>query len=388
MSSRNSFGDAINNLTKKGQPNAPEVTHGSETTDAVQPSPQEEGLLSSTSPAEDHLPSPQLSSTTEVASNRAISTETPRTPLSPDWVDVEPPPTLSADPELQVTNSRILDLATSRFPPVPEGADLPPLPKPVLIPRVDPGGAIPFARAWAPELAEHSITKEDFVAFIDNLNIIITPHVAIHVLKVAAFAVGLVPYDVAEGIGGALEAIAILGAIAMNYKRTKDYLRLMNEKYFHPRKLHMKVIGTKRLKKLFKLEKKDPCLEPLTEQTLDLTSQDRCLKYLSRWICELSFDVPAPSPATTMLAKITAWEIRHKVHKANKKAKWGRKRAWKRHQKGKKLEERWEGWGERMRVKALDWILVQNLDEWKTMKVEKEAKKEERRRTSTWRTIL
>ncbi|KAI3326963.1 hypothetical protein HD806DRAFT_378876 [Xylariaceae sp. AK1471] len=387
MSSKKLLGDAISALEEK-------EARRSSASKRCQPDAHENDGVDHHCPQEDHLspsgldlerlPAPRASSTTTSANDRDSSTALPGTLLSADWVDVESPLTPSHNAELQATESHILDLATSSFPPVPEDADLPHLPKPVLIPRLDQGRAAPFARAWAPELAEHAIEKEDFVAFIDNLNIIISPHVAIRVLQVAAFAVGLVPYDVAEGVGGALEAIAILSAVAVNYKRTKDYLLLMNDKYFHPRKLHVKIIGTKRLKKLFKLDKKDPCLAPLTEQTLELTIKERCLQYLSQYICEVSFDVPAPSPATTTLAKIAAWEIRHKIHKADKKAKWGRKRAWKRHQKGKKLQERWEGWGERQWVKSLGWILVQDFEEWEAQKAEKKAKKEEKRRTSTW----
>ncbi|KAI0913764.1 hypothetical protein F4823DRAFT_501627 [Ustulina deusta] len=336
---------------------------------------------------------PRLSSTTAVSRNNSDSTRLPRNQSSVDGVDVvEPAPTTSRGSVVPVTDTRILDVATASFPPVPEDADFLPLPKPVLVPRLDPGNAIPFARAWPLELADHAITKEDFVSFIDNLNIIITPHVAFRVLQITGFAVGLVPYDVAEGIGGPLGAIAMIGSIAMNYKRTKDYIALMNEKYFHPRKLHIKVIGTKRLKKLFELDKKDPCLAPLTEDTLELSSQERCLRYLSQYSCELSFEVPAPSPATTTLAKIAAWQIKQKIRKADRAARWGRKRAWKRHQKGKTPQNRLESRGEKLRVRSLDWILVQNLEEWEAQRAEKAARREEKKKkkggksqASVWR---
>ncbi|KAI1114202.1 hypothetical protein F5Y14DRAFT_441420 [Nemania sp. NC0429] len=325
---------------------------------------------------------PQLPSTTAVSSDESVPTDVSNTTSPIDGVDVEQTPAPSDDVSPRVTESQLLDLATRNFPAVSADAVFPPLPKPVLVPRVHPGAAAPFLRAWAPELADHAVAKEDFVAFIDYLNIINTPHLAFRVMEVTGAAVGLVPYDVAEGVGGALEGIAIIGTIALNYKRKKDYFALMNEKYFHPRKLHVKVIGTKRLKRLLGLDKKDPCLAPLTEETLELTSQDRCLRYLSQYTCELSFDVPAPSPATTTLAKITAWQIRHKVHKADRLAKAGRKRAWKRHQKGKNPQDRLNSLGERTRVKSLDWILVQNLEEWEAQRAEKERKKEEKRKAS------
>ncbi|KAI0138076.1 hypothetical protein F4776DRAFT_654460 [Hypoxylon sp. NC0597] len=261
--------------------------------------------------------------------------------------------------ELEVTETHVFNLATSRFPPIPPDTVLLPLPKPVSIPRISPGPQIPFARAWAPELADHEITRENFITFIDNLNIIIRPHPAIHVVKLVAFAIGVIPYEGADGVAGALEAVADLAAIAMAYTRCKKYLMLMNEKYFHPRKLHAKVVDSKRMMKMFNLDKKDPLLAPLTEDSLDLSSQERCLNHLSQWICELSFDdIPPPSHQTNMLARMAAWEVRHKIAKADKKAKRSRERAWKRYMKGKKLKE---SRMERRRVKSLDWILIQNL---------------------------
>ena len=324
----------------------------------------------------DDLSATRVSSAAAVASENGDTTSLPRKPTFADWGDVVevPPATVvtspdPGEPRIQITDTQILDAATACFSPVTENADLPLLPKPVVMPRLDQGSSVPFARAWPPELADHAITQEDFVAFIDNLNIAISPNVAI-----------LVPYDVAEGVGGALEAIATLGAIAVNYKRTKDYLALTNEKYFHPRKLHVKIVNTKRLKTLLKLDKKDALLAPLTEDTLELSSQQRCLRYLSKYSCELSFDAPAPSPATTTLAKITAWQIKQKIRKADEAAKSARKRTWKRHQKGKKLQGRWESMGEKSRVRSLDWILVQNLQDWEARKAEKEVKKNEKKK--------
>ena len=231
----------------------------------------------------DDLSATRVSSAAAVASENGDTTSLPRKPTFADWGDVVevPPATVvtspdPGEPRIQITDTQILDAATACFSPVTENADLPLLPKPVVMPRLDQGSSVPFARAWPPELADHAITQEDFVAFIDNLNIAISPNVAIQVLAVIGAIAGLVPYDVAEGVGGALEAIATLGAIAVNYKRTKDYLALTNEKYFHPRKLHVKIVNTKRLKTLLKLDKKDALLAPLTEDTLELSSQQRC----------------------------------------------------------------------------------------------------------------
>ncbi|KAI1648303.1 uncharacterized protein F4817DRAFT_364457 [Daldinia loculata] len=295
---------------------------------------------------------------------------------SPEWVNtqkfLEGPP----NPRIKVTETQILDIATSCFPPIPHDAELSPLPKPVLIPRVDPGLHIPFARAWAPELANHAVTPEDLLAFIDNLNVLIRPHIAGRAALVTTFAVGFIPYDGTDGIAAALELAAGIGMAIVNHRRCKRYFSIMNEKSFHPRKLHVKIISPKRIMKMFNLDKKETLLDTLAEETLDLSNQERCIKYMSKWACELSFDdLPPPNGQTTVLARMAAWEVKHKIAKADKQAKMSRKRAWKRHMKGKKLKDCWL---ERSRAKSLDLILIQNFDEWEAAQAEKEAKKEKK----------
>ncbi|KAI1749277.1 hypothetical protein F4782DRAFT_533565 [Xylaria castorea] len=154
------------------------------------------------------------------------------------------------DSRLRVTEGRILDPATESFPFVPEDAA---------------------------ELADHAVAKEDFVAFIDNPNINITSYVAFSMLEVAGFAFGLVPYDVAEGVGGAGEAIKIVATASLNDTHTKNYIVAISEKRFHPRKFHIKIIDVERFRKLLGLDKKDSCLPALTEATPELTCQQRCL---------------------------------------------------------------------------------------------------------------
>ncbi|KAI5925720.1 hypothetical protein F4810DRAFT_657758 [Camillea tinctor] len=274
--------------------------------------------------------------------------------------------------ELEMAETQILKLVTAAFPPLPPGAVVQSLPKPVLIPRLNPGNHNPFARAWVPELRQLAVTKEDFIGFIDNLNIINSPNTAIGVVDLIAFAIGFVPNEVAFGVSSVLGATAVLSAAAMAYNGTRKCLRLINEHYFHPRKLHVKVINRKRIVRMFDLHKDDHLMEPLTESTLELSVQDRNLKYLAQWSCELSFDVPEPSPQTTMLARMAAWQVKRRTDRADESAQRSRKRAWKKHNEGKKLKE---GLGEKIRIKFLDWILVQNLDEWEAAKAEKLAKK-------------
>lgn len=345
-----------------------------------------------TSAAADNTPSGRESPERDTTSQHlAASPHDPganRTELSlssPGWEDLPATPSATPAYSAGISEPKFLDLASTAFAPVPPDAILPPLPKPVLVPRTSPGLNHPFARAWAPELENHAVTRADFVAFIDNLNIVCAPHAAGRILHVAAFGIGLAQNEYTDAVAGVLEGIAILSMVAVTHTRVKKYLARLNGAYFHPRRLHVKIVGTKKMLRILGLDKKTPLIAPLSEETLDLGAQERCLLYLSQWACQLDFnDIPPPRPQTTALAKLAQWEVTHRIKEADKKAKNSRKRAWKRFQKGKKLKE--DG-TEKARVKELSWIMVENLHKWEQRKAEKLAKKEEKKRSSTWRTI-
>ncbi|KAH7037247.1 uncharacterized protein B0I36DRAFT_358972 [Microdochium trichocladiopsis] len=393
------------------------------------------------------------------------------------------------------------------FPPLPaHSPDLPAsndtnnedtkLPRPILIPRVTPGPHAPFARCFPPSLltalpAHRQVPKSDFLAFIDALNLVVRPHPLITTTEFLAMVVGSVPFDVAEAVGTAVELAAVGAHVAFTYKATGRFFAVMNERYFHPRGLHVKMIKTKRLRKEFGLDKKrdleeeeegevmlidegqqqqqqeqrqqqdeqhqspatttttdqkqkkkeekknkkkpkkklQPLALPLTADTLELSCQERCLAFLETkcYAARLEFDnlpppatftlpppsqsqdqsqsqpqtlssthdqddktpprtepqtapLPTSAPSTSspkppMFQRLAAWRVKHILLKSEKEAKRQRRRAWKRHhEKGKPLRE---PWGERQRVGQLDWVFVQNLDEWEAQRGAKAARKQE-----------
>ncbi|KAI1641489.1 hypothetical protein F4809DRAFT_654960 [Biscogniauxia mediterranea] len=227
--------------------------------------------------------------------------------------------------KLEISETQILDLATASSPPVPLDA------------IIQQAGSDPTAESWRP----HPICTGLGTGARAN---------PIRVVDLTAFAIGLIPNEVACGVSGVLGVAAALSAPAVTYNGSRKCLKLMNEHYFHPRKLHVKIAHRKRIVKMFGLDKNDHLM----------------------WACELSFDVLEPSAQTTMLARMAAWQVKRKTDGADESAQKSRKRAWKKHHKGKTPKE---GWGERLRIKFLDWILVQNLDEWEAAKAEKQAKK-------------
>ncbi|KAJ1335775.1 hypothetical protein MN608_02518 [Microdochium nivale] len=278
---------------------------------------------------------------------------------------------------------------------------------------------MPFARAYAPPLAAHNVSKPDFLAFVDALNLVVRPHPAVTIAEFAAMVVGVVPHDAAEAAGSAVEALALATHAALVHRDKRRFLAVLNKEYFHPRALHVKVIGNKRLRAEHGLGRKDAMVLPLTEDTLDQSPQDRCLRFMEvkGFSGVLEFegipqvatfvlprrtqasrsqeeaagiaveegshgpgptqqgkvsDLPAPNKPP-LAQRLATWRIKHLIARAEREAKVQRRRAWKRHrEKGKPLKE--PSWGERSRVNQLDWLFVQNLDDWEAQRRAKEDK--------------
>lgn len=68
----------------------------------------------------------------------------------------------------------------------------PPIQRPVVVPQTSPGMANLFKRAWAPELARHDVKEEEWLQFVDHLNICKTGSPPLQVLNLAGTVVGFV----------------------------------------------------------------------------------------------------------------------------------------------------------------------------------------------------
>ena len=76
-----------------------------------------------------------------------------------------------------------------------------------------------------------------------------------------------------------------------------------------------------------------------------------------------------------LVADLLQWEVDRKIQRADEHVIARRERALKRHAEGKSLKEPKR---EKKRAKTLDWILVQNLDEWEASIGEQPAEKPEK----------
>ncbi|CAK7207502.1 hypothetical protein SEUCBS139899_010312 [Sporothrix eucalyptigena] len=294
--------------------------------------------------------------------------------------------------------------------------------QPVVIPRLYGGATVPFARGYAPCLGDtHGIDAVTFLAFIDGLNLVTSPHPAALALSAVAFSMNFVPHDYANAIGAITQLLADVGTKIVAYKRAQAFLARANTTLFEPRGLHASIVTTKRLRAVLGIEPKAPLLAPLSEETLELATLERCMYHLNAqgWAASVELEArtgclmpiakpsyrkdPPPDPMafsadsspsndqtppplrrssstwTQMgrsmsygLAVVADKRVRFEIKKAEKQASGARKRAWKRHNRGKKLKE---PFGEKYRVGQLSWILIRNLDDVQRENAEKEAEK-------------
>lgn len=332
----------------------------------------------------------------------------------------------------------LLDVAAAPFEDLPlpsprEAAAFRRLAQPVVVPRLHGGATVPFARGYAPCLGDtHGIDAATFLAFIDGLNLVTSPHPAALALSAVAFSMQFVPHDYANAVGAVAQLLADVTTIVVAHQRGKIFLARANATLFEPRGLHVSIAKTKRMRAVLGIAPKAPLLAPLSEETVELATLERCMLHLNDngWAAaleleartgrlmpmakpsyrETSADVTAswhpdyanrkkgdddggdageedrPPPLqrasstwTTVgrsvshgLAVVADKRVRFEIRKAEKSASRARRRAWKRHSKGKKLKE---PFGEKYRVRHLSWILVRNLDDVKQEEADREAAK-------------
>ncbi|KAL4888990.1 hypothetical protein BDV59DRAFT_196084 [Aspergillus ambiguus] len=123
--------------------------------------------------------------------------------------------------------------------------------KPCAIPQLNKlwwGGpnANPFVRAWAPPLAQHGISKGEFLRFIDGLNEAWLINPSLNYFSMATGLTGLaLTFEPHIGSAfGATSLAATAAAAVVTMQRTKSYLKTWNETLFNPVGLQARILKT------------------------------------------------------------------------------------------------------------------------------------------------
>jgi hypothetical protein len=234
---------------------------------------------------------------------------------------------------------------------------------PIAIPQISAGMGQSFLRAWVPILQNYNITIREFVAFIDNLNVISTASPPLQVVDLAGGMIGMVPHHWAAIAGAAIQGTAKLGTYAVSKGRTEAYMREVNEKMFKPRGLNVRIASTEAARALLKIPNAYPTLAPLTRQTMNMSTAERVLVETRPYNAVLDLNVPPPTEQTTTLAKLSARQVAARSKKQQEKLVKSR---------GKDIEKQ-QGRTEKEREKQA------KEDRKRERKAEKKAKKRERK---------
>ncbi|KAJ6120449.1 hypothetical protein N7523_004729 [Penicillium sp. IBT 18751x] len=180
--------------------------------------------------------------------------------------------------------------------------------RPIAIPAIDYARESPFLRSYAPVLNEHNIPKDKFLAFLDELNEVMTTSPPMQVLDATGGILKSVPILFPlHWIGSAVSGLANLGGQGISKSRSDTAIRQANKELFAPHGLKAEIAKLDALAHIAKI----PILDSqgkvnrhasLIQQLGELSTapvdesqendlQQRRIRVLQPWISELELHI-------------------------------------------------------------------------------------------------
>ncbi|KAI5115805.1 hypothetical protein M0805_006524 [Coniferiporia weirii] len=129
---------------------------------------------------------------------------------------------------------------------------LQPLALPLCLPQATSGTNALFVRAYSQELRSSGIEVDDWMRFIDGLNLAITASPPLRVVDVAGMVIGFVPHHWATMAGAAMRTQTGIHKFA---KTLSDKLLLRaNAEYFAPRGMRVRICKTAAMRQIVGLD--------------------------------------------------------------------------------------------------------------------------------------
>ncbi|KAK9358766.1 hypothetical protein V1504DRAFT_486651 [Lipomyces starkeyi] len=172
---------------------------------------------------------------------------------------------------------------------------IPRLRKPIVFPQMMSGVGVPFCRAYSRELESHGISCDEFLEFVDKLNVVSTANPPLQVLGLVGGVLGFVPSFWFQIAGAATQAVAKVGVYAVSKGRTESFMKQANRELFAPRRLRVELCNTSALSKMLGLSSEVPFFAPLSHATAALDG----------YVSSLTFQVPPPGPQASVLARVS-----------------------------------------------------------------------------------
>ncbi|KAF8307280.1 hypothetical protein DL93DRAFT_136346 [Clavulina sp. PMI_390] len=129
-------------------------------------------------------------------------------------------------------------------PPAPNRASIQRLSLPVALPQTRVAYDAPFVRGWNQELALSGVHQDEWLAFLDGLNIAMTTSPPLRVIGAAGQIIGFVPWHWALLTSVLIGVGTRTAGRTLNKTLTDRYLRRANTSYFAPRGLRVRLMKT------------------------------------------------------------------------------------------------------------------------------------------------
>ncbi|KAL5487557.1 hypothetical protein ACEPAI_5665 [Sanghuangporus weigelae] len=147
---------------------------------------------------------------------------------------------------------------------VPERSHLEPLRLPLCLPQGTAGSNAAFIRGYSPELEASGVQMNDWMHFVDGLNIAMSASPPLRVVEFAGMVIGFVPHHWAIIASAGIQFAAGTGIYILAKTLTDRYLRRANTEYFAPRGLRVRICKTAAMRQLTGLDPVPDANEPTT----------------------------------------------------------------------------------------------------------------------------
>lgn len=252
----------------------------------------------------------------------------------------------------------------------------------------------PFTRCYAKILSSYNISEDEFLAFLDELNIEQVAHVGLDYTKKAGSVVKLAghfdPTGITHLVGQTIHTSAVIGQAASvggPMSKKKQFIAKANKDLFGPRGLRVSIVSGKELRTILGVDPKFPLCAPLMMSWVVPSREelkkgrrskfrvaDRILHQLLPYVEEVTLvketnqsllvtgSFAQKKAAKTVSTFQVDSEVQHQIWRGEALALYARAERVKSvmekqklNKKGDQMDKEW------FHVEYIDWLVVQNL---------------------------
>ncbi|KAF7905053.1 uncharacterized protein EAF01_005574 [Botrytis porri] len=196
----------------------------------------------------------------------------------------------------------------------------PQLPRPIAVPQIVAGIGKPFARIYAPALSDYNLTSQEFVDFIDNLNIVASENPPVQITDLVGDALNTISYHWAQLTESGVQIPTHLGSAAVTKSRTDTYMQNANTKLFAPRGLKASIATMEAMAAVLQLPPDTLRLVAVTDEDTSAAVLERRMSAVRPYVMETTFDVP-PATQTNEIAQMSAAQVERQIFRNEYRAR-------------------------------------------------------------------